>query len=125
VADADGNSNQAMVDAVTAELEHWRDAADVIYVTAGVIVNQAITVSLTVATGTDIAALQDRIRQAIISQVGLLNPGEILYRDAIAAAVRAVDPQAIKGVEVILPAANIAPAANELIRTSIGLINFA
>lgn len=124
VADAEGNSNPAMVAAVAAELEHWRDAADVLNVISGVVINQAVTLSLTVATGSNVAALEDRVRQAIISNIGLLNPGDILYRDAIASAVRAVDPQAIKSVNITVPAANIAPSANQLIRTNTGIITF-
>lgn len=122
VADADGNSNTAMTDAVTAELENWRAAGDVVYVTGGVIVNQAVTVQLAVRTGTNVAALVDRVRQAIVSRVGLLNPGETLYRGAIDAAIRDVDRLNIVGVNVITPAADIVPSANQLLRTNNGII---
>lgn len=124
VADAEGNSNDALVTAVEVEIEHWRDAADIVYVTGGVIVLQAIDLTITVKTGVDINAMLDRIRQAVISRVGRLDPGEILYRDMISAAVRDVDREAIKGVTVVTPAANVDPEQNELIRTNDGLINF-
>lgn len=116
VADADGNSNDAMIDLVTAELEHWRDAADVIYVTGGVIVTQDVAVSLTVRVGTNVAALVDKIRAAITSAMIRLNPGDVLYVDAIQSAAKAVDKEAIVSVAVTSPTANIAPAQNELIR---------
>ncbi len=124
VADSDGNSTDTMVDDVTAELEHWRDAADVVYVTGGVIVLQAISLGLTVRTGTSIASLLTRIRAAVVSAVGRLQPGETLYRDMITSAVRAVDPLNITGVTLATPAVNIVPAENELIRTNNGLIDF-
>lgn len=124
VADADGNSSTALVALVSAELEDWRAAGDVVYVTGGVIVEQEFDISLTVRTGVDINALVDRVRQAVISRVGRLNPGETLYRDMVSAAVRAVDPDAILQVVLNTPAANVTPAANELIRTSIPLISF-
>jgi uncharacterized phage protein gp47/JayE len=124
VADAQGNSNAALVAAVQTELEKWRDAADIVYVTGGVILLQAVDIELTVKTGVSVAALLDRVREAVISRIGRLNPGEILYRDAIAAAVRDVDREAISGVNVVTPAANIAPSANELLRTNSGLVNF-
>lgn len=124
VADAQGNSNAALVAAVAAELENWRDAADVIYVTGGVIVNQAITLTVTVRTGVDVNAMLANIRDAIISRVGRLNPGETLYRDMISAAVRDVDREAIVSADIITPAANVAPTANQLIRTNSGIITF-
>jgi uncharacterized phage protein gp47/JayE len=124
VADAQGNSNAALVEAVRVELENWRDAADVIYVTGGVIVNQAVSISITVRTGVDINAMLTTIRDAIISRVGRLNPGETLYRDMISGAIRDVDRDAIQGVDVLVPAANVAPTANQLIRTNAGIITF-
>lgn len=124
VADADGNSNATLVEAVRVELENWRDAADVVYVTGGVIVNQAVSLTVTVRTGVDVNAMLDRIREAIISRIGRLNPGETLYRDMISAAVRDVDREAIVSVNIITPAANVAPTANQLIRTNSGIITF-
>jgi uncharacterized phage protein gp47/JayE len=124
VADAQGNSSPALVAKVADELESWRDAADIVYVTGGVIVNQAISISITVRTGVDINAMLTTIRDAIISRVGRLNPGEVLYRDMISGAIRDVDREAIQGVEVITPAANVAPTANQLIRTNAGIITF-
>lgn len=124
VADAAGNSNATLVAAVQVELENWRDAADVVFVTGGVIVNQAISLTVTVRTGVDVNAMLSTIRDAIVSRVGRLNPGEILYRDAIAAAARDVDREAIVGVTIVTPAANVAPSANQLIRTNTGIITF-
>jgi uncharacterized phage protein gp47/JayE len=122
VADADGNSNTAMVDAVTAELEHWRDAADVVYVTGGVIVLQTVSVQISVRTGTSLAALLDRVRQSIISAIGRLNPGETLSPDLISTAVRDVDRTNIVRANVLDPLVSIVPGVNELIRTNGGLI---
>lgn len=124
VADAEGNSNTAMVTLVTAELEHWRDAADIVYVTAGVILEVSVDLTLTVRTGTVVASLLDRVRQAVVSRIGLLNPGDTLYRDMISSAVRDVDRGAIVSVAVVTPAANLTPSTNELIRTETNLITF-
>src|SRR5690606_37468029 len=120
----DGNSNVAMVAVVAAELEHWRAASDVVYVSGGVLVNVPIVLALTVRSGVSIGALLDNVRQAVVSRVGRLNPGETLFKDMIAAAARDVDKEAILGVEVIEPAANIVPAANELLRASIPGVSF-
>lgn len=125
VADVDGNSNDAMVAAVQVELQNWRDAADIVNASAGVLVSQSVVLSLTVKTGTDVNALLTLIRQAVVSRIALLNPGETLYRDMISAAVRDVDRQNITGVDVVIPVANISPTSNQLIRTDAGSISFA
>jgi hypothetical protein len=118
VTDGAGGSSAGMVAAVAAELENWRAAGVVVTVAGGSIFNQAITLSLTVRAGTDIAALVTRVQQAVTSAVNALKIGETLYRTLIASAARAVDPAAIADVVVTVPAADVAPAANQIIRTS-------
>lgn len=124
VADEDGNSNATLVALVETELEEWRAAGDVVYVTGGQIYLQAIGLSLTVKTGVDTNALVDRIRQAVISRLLRLNPGETLYLDAIRSAIRAVDQDSILQVTVTNPTANVTPSSNQLIRTDTGIITF-
>lgn len=124
VADEDGNSNAALVAAVAKEIEHWRAASDIVIVSPGVLVDIGIVLSLTVRTGTSLGALLDAVRQAVVSRVARLNPGETLFRDMIAAAARDVDKEAIQGVEVVSPVANIVPNANELLRTSTSGVTF-
>lgn len=124
VADEDGNSNTAMATLVAIVLESWRAAGDVVFVSPGVLVNVGITLAVTVRTGVSIGPLLDRIRQAVVSRVGRLNPGETLYRDAIAAAARDVDKEAILGVDVINPPVNITPSMGELLRTTIPGVDF-
>ncbi len=124
VADEEGNSNSDMADAVTEELEHWRDAADIVYVTGGVIYVQAITLRLTVRTGVDQATLLTKVRQAVKSMTYRLNPGETLVREKIAAAAMEVDRQKITKCEVIYPTADVEPAVNELIRSDEADISF-
>lgn len=124
VADAEGNSNAAMVAAVALELESWRDAADLLYVTGGVILSVSVDLTLTVKSNTQVATLLDRVRQAVVSRLSLLNPGETLYRDMISAAVREVDKDAILSVQIVTPAANLTPETNELIRTEDNLVAF-
>jgi uncharacterized phage protein gp47/JayE len=124
VADAQGNSNDALVAAVAAELEFWRAAGDVVYVTGGVIVLVSIDLTLYVRTGTDIAALLSPVRQAVISAIGRLNPGEELDRGIIEFAARSVDKERITKVVVNAPLAVVVPTANQLLRTNTGMVNF-
>jgi uncharacterized phage protein gp47/JayE len=125
VADADGNGNQAMADAVklaidgTDTVSGWRDAADVVYVTYGVIYTQNVNLTLTVRTGVDVTALTTRVSQAVISRVGRLNPGETLYLDMIRAAAREVDKDNILNVVVNVPVVDLVPTTSQIIRTSV------
>lgn len=124
VSDEDGNSNATMVARVQAELDNnWRAAGDVVYVTGGALQNVSIAVTIVVKVGTDVAALIDRIRDAIVSRLLLLNPGDTLYPDMISAAVRDVDRDSILAVTVTSPLVAITPSANIALRTTTGLVN--
>jgi uncharacterized phage protein gp47/JayE len=120
VADADGNSNGAMEAAVEAELVNWRAAGVSLTVTGGVRVVQAIDFSLVVQVGASPAALALAARQAVVSAVNRLRPGETLYRSLIRAAARSVDTEAIKEVVVNTPATDVAPSSNQIIRAELG-----
>lgn len=125
VSDALGGGSPAMVSAVTRELEKWRAATDVIYVTGGVLYGISIVLSLTVRTGVSIAALASRIRKAVVSRMERLNPGETMYRSMIEAAVRDVDRDAITDVVVVSPTTNLRPSPNQLLRTTESDVSFA
>lgn len=124
VADAEGNSNATLVEAVRLELENWRAASDVVYVTGGVISAVALDFSISVRTGTDIDALKASIRQAVVSRMNQLNPGEELSPDICEAAIREVDKQKIVRVTQNSPAATLVPGVNELLRTTVDDITF-
>jgi hypothetical protein len=120
VADADGNSNAAMVTAVETELMNWRAAGVVVTVTGGSLVTQDIDLSLAVRVGVAVAPLVDRIRQAVASAIKKqVRHGDTLYRDLIRSAARAVDPDGIVNVTVNVPAADVVPAGNQVIRAGL------
>lgn len=118
VTDGAGGSNPAMVAAGQAEIENWRAGGVAVTVTGGAIFTQPITLSLAVRTGVNVAGLVTRVQQAVTSAVNALRIGETLYRDLIQSAARAVDPGSIVSVSVAVPAADIVPTANQIIRTS-------
>jgi hypothetical protein len=117
--DADGNSNAQMVDAVELELLSWRAVGALVTVTGGVRVVVPIDVSLSVRAGVDVAAIADSVRRAIVAAVRRLRPGDTLHRGLIEGAVRNVDREAIVGVTVNSPAADIVPAPSEVIRAEL------
>jgi uncharacterized phage protein gp47/JayE len=120
VSDADGNSNAAMVSAVQAEIVNWRAASVTVSVVGGDLVTQDIDLSLAVRVGVAVAPLVDRIRQAVSSEIKKqLRQGDTLFRDLIRAAARAVDQDAIVNVVVNVPAVDVVPAGNQVIRAGL------
>lgn len=131
VADEDGNSNQTMVDLVDEELENggddgdgWRAAGDIVNAASGALFEQAVDMTLTVRAGTDVNALLDRVRNAVSNRARLLNPNETLFLDAIQAAARDVDREAILGVRINNPLVNIVPVVGQSIRIPAGDVTF-
>ncbi len=125
VSDANGNSNPTMTSAVYTELtNHWADAGDVLSVIGANLIIQSIDVSLTVRIGTDVNALLNNVRSAIIARVARLAPGETLFRDMISAAARDVDRINILQVAVNTPSVSIAPAVGQEIRTDSAHVTF-
>lgn len=119
VSDSEGNSNATMAAAVETELEQWRAAGVNVTVVGATLVTQAIDFSLVVRTGVDATALVDRVRQAIVSAVNRLRIGETFYRSLAQSAGRNVDPEGILQVTINSPVADVAPAADEVIRTTL------
>lgn len=122
VSDANGNSNQALADAVSlAFVNDWRGAGDIVNVIAATLYTVDVSITLTVKAGVDVNAIIDLVSQAIKARVARLNPGETLYRDMISSAAINVAPDKIVSCNVVSPAANLVPTATQVIR--IGTVN--
>ncbi len=123
VTDASGASNVAMVSDVLAELENWRAAGSSVMVTGGALFQlNPVTITLSVRAGTDTAALTASVKAAIVARVAKLKIGETCKREIISQAALNVDLDNIVGCAVVLPAADVVPSANQLIRTDASLI---
>lgn len=123
VADADGNSNSAMVDAVRAAMPDWAPIDAIVNVVGADLLIVAIDISLTVRSNVDPAQIIDKVRAAIVSRLALLNPGETLHRETISGVRDSVDKQNIVLLRVNTPAADIVPSANQVIRTTTSSIS--
>lgn len=77
---------------VAVELESWRAAGSLVTVNAGQVLSVDIAVTLTVRAGVDVAQLITYVTNAISARVALLKIGETLYRSAVQAVIRNVDP---------------------------------
>lgn len=123
VSDLDGNSNATMTSAVTAELENWRAAGDVVNVVGGIQYIQTIEVALQVRAGTDVTSLITAIKTAIVYALQQLKLGDALYPSLVQTAVMNVDPQNILHCDVIQPATTLVPDPWIIFRTNTSSIS--
>lgn len=123
VTDIDGASNAQMVSDVLDELEEWRAAGALVNVTGGALYAlNPIEITLTVRAGTNTAAIASDVKKAIVARIGKLRIGETCKRELIQQAALNVDLDNIIGCTVVLPAADVAPSANQIIRTDVSYI---
>jgi hypothetical protein len=126
VTDASGASNAAMVADVVDELENWRAAGSLVTVTGGSLYTlNPIQITLSVRTGVDTAAIAADVKDAIVARIARLKIGETCRREIIQQAALNVDPDNITGCTVVLPAADVDPADNQVIRTLAAYITVA
>jgi hypothetical protein len=126
VTDVNGASNAAMVSDVLDELEEWRAAGSIVNVTGGALYSlNPIQITLAVRAGTNTAAIASDVKKAIVARIGKLRIGETCKREIIQQAALNVDLDNIIGCTVLLPAADVVPAANQIIRTDVSYITVA
>lgn len=117
IADENGGSSAPLIDAVKAILPSWKAAGTIVNVYGGSLVTVSpIRVKVFVRPGVDSATLVAAIQSAIVVEVGRLKIGETLFRGAIERAVRNVQPDGIARVDVLAPALNVEPQANQILR---------
>lgn len=123
VTDASGASNAEMVLDVIDELDNWRAAGAYVTVTGGSLYTlNPIEITLSVRTGVDTAEIAEQVKDAIVSRIAKLKIGETCRREIIQQAALNVDVDNITGVTVVLPAADVDPADNQIIRTDAAYI---
>lgn len=118
VSDADGGSSPQMLSDVAAVMPEWEAAGDVVNVLGASVVTQPVVLSVTVFPGVTVST--PNIQAAVSATVNRLKTGQKLYRDDLKTAVKNLDPTGIESVNVLTPAGDVTPVANQLLRTSIG-----
>ncbi len=126
VTDFNGASNAAMVADVLTELDNWRAAGSVISVTGGSLYElNPISITLAVRTGIDTATIASDVKLAIVARIAKLKIGETCSRSIIQQAALNVDVDNIIGCTVVLPAADVVPTSQQIIRTDTTFITVA
>jgi len=109
VADGDGRSNDALSDAVAAELEAWRAAGIRVVVTGATREEIDLAVVLYVRAGSDLATLGTNVRAAILAYTDSLAPGAILYTAQIVAAALGISTDVLSAM-VTTPTSDQTPS---------------
>jgi uncharacterized phage protein gp47/JayE len=106
-----------MTTRVAIELLNWACAGSLVNVTGGTLETVNIEVAVTVRLGVDVNQLISDIESAIEARVNRLTIGDTLYKSDIINAAKAVDPDNIVNVAVVLPLVDTAPTtAGNIIR---------
>lgn len=114
VADIDGNANAELIAQVQAEMLNWRAAGVTLNVSGAVAVTQALTFALTYDTGVDTEAVKQKAIDAAKAYRDTLDVGKVLYVSQLYKAIQSIP--GIKGVSITVPAGNVAPDPDEIIR---------
>lgn len=121
VADRNGQSNVALVAAVTSALEEWRAAGIYVQVLGGTVTFVDIGIALEVDSEYDSGLVADAVRVAVVAALNQLAPGETLYHSTIIAACKAVP--GVVDATVTDPVAALVPDEDETLRTRSELID--
>lgn len=119
VSDINGASNDALINAVKAQLPNYKASGAIVNVLGGAVISQTIVVSITLVAGLPAdaaAALVANVRAAILAGVNATETGATLLRDEIRRWGVNVDPDRIKSLTVTTPPGDVSPAAYQIIR---------
>jgi len=122
IADANGQSNTALSDAVELALEEWRAGGIVVAVYGATPVYQQVALELSYEAGIDTSAAWDNVRAAVIAAVNALRPGETLRVASIIEAAKSVTGVIVSDSAVVDPTGDVIPATGQVIRTSSALV---
>lgn len=122
IADANGQANAALVDAVRTRLVEYRAAGVVVDVYGGTPTLVPIVLRLRFAAGFDSTLVFDSVRRAIVAAVNVLPPGETLTRSLIIAKARSVPGAIVLDDAVVAPVGDVVPVGGEVLRTAVELV---
>lgn len=119
ISDASGGATTALILAVVTALPEFRAAGIPVNVVGAVVVDQPITLQFTFEAGVDTGAVRDQAIQAVVDAVNRLSIGDTLFRSLLISSAKIAG---VRDVVVVIPAGDVAPAANQLLRTSRELV---
>lgn len=122
IADANGQANAALVDAVRTRLVEYRAAGVVVDVYGGTPTLVPIVLRLRFAANFDSTLVFDSVRRAIVAAVNVLPPGDTLTRSLIFAVARSVPGAIVLDDAIVSPVGDVVPTGGEVLRTAVELV---
>lgn len=122
IADALGQANVALAAAVKQRLREYRACGVPVNVYAAVPYYQDVTWKLGFLTGFDPSAAFAQVQLATVFAVNNLKPRETLERSLLFAAARKVPGVVVSDTSLVVPAGDVVPTGQQIIRTSVARV---
>lgn len=122
IADGNGQSNVTLAAAVRDALLEFRAAGVVVDVLTTAPVFESVSYAVAFVDGTDTVAAREQIKALTVATLNQLAPGEVLPRSLLFAIARTVSGTIVPDGAVLVPAGDIVPAQNEVIKTRRDLV---
>lgn len=112
VGDANGNATLDMIQAVIDQMIEFRAAGIPVFVTGGIVVNEAVVWNLSYQTGVNTVQAQNDVRAVSAAITQFLAPGSGLYRAALISAAKTVPGVIVSDNSLVAPAGDVFPVDN-------------
>jgi hypothetical protein len=125
VADANGQANSSLVEAVRLGIYDYRAAGGAVDIIGAVPVFIPITLALAFDANVDTVAAFDRAARVIVGRVNQTQPNRTLLRSTISAAAGTVPGVRVTDSSIVAPAGDVVPATGQIVRTRRDLVTVA
>lgn len=122
IADANGQANSLLANAVRSALIEYKAAGVQVIVTGSVPVFVTIQFQLQFAAGIDTTLAFAQVRDAVVSQVNLLRPSATLYESLLMQIARSIPGVIVPENAVVAPVGDLVPSPGQTIRTRPDLV---
>lgn len=122
IADASGNANSLLVNAVVIALYEYRAAGVIVNVVGAVPVYQAFVLRPRFEAGVDATVAFDRVRLAVAAAVNALAPQQVLALSLVIEAMRRVPGVIVLDDAIVSPVGDVVPASGQVVKTTLDLI---
>jgi uncharacterized phage protein gp47/JayE len=122
ISDGSGRSNTVLAAAVRSALREWRAGGIIVDVITTAPQFEAVAYQVSFVAGTDTRAAVNQIKALTVAAVNLHAPGEVLRRSLLFAIARSVPGTIVPETAVAVPAGDLVPASNRVLKTRLDLV---
>lgn len=124
ISDTQGNASDTMVTQVSDALLEYRALGVPVVVLAGTPVAQSVTWAVSYETNVNTTAAQEELRQVTAAVPQFYRGGQVLYRSELLSAAKTVPGVIVGENSLVVPAGDVVPANDELIRIDTADVSF-